>query len=462
MKLNQRERAKVISTFFTTAEVNRVAYQTNFVQRTHSKLSGSIFLQAFVFACLEHSRVSLNKIAQSCLDLGVEITAQGIDQRLSQASVAFMQQMFVKAMATFVNELALPLPVLVQFSGVNLIDSSIIPLADELAETYPGSGGNASSASLKLQVVFDFLYNNLRQFILAPGRQADKGFSDYLAVVQPGSLNIGDLGYFNLDNFRQIDQLSAYFLSRYQSRTAVLCPDGTVIDLLHELSSHPQAVVERSILLGKAQHLSCRLIAFRLKQEVAEQRRRKAKKAAKRRGKSIRPATLALLDWSIYVTNVPDTMLNAAQVAVIYRVRWQIELVFKLCKSYCGLRSFAHLRMDRLLTELYTRMMGLLLIYFLMAPLRMPAGPQANREVSPVQVRLICQRFARHLSQVVTDIDQLTGSLSQLNTHILRFGFKQKRKKKPNVCHSLALVSSVFQLPFSLNQEIDLLACPSF
>jgi len=46
-------------------------------------------------------------------------------------------------------------------------------------------------------------------------------------------------------------------------------------------------------------------------------------------------------------------------------VRWQIELIFKLWKSYCGLREFAHLRRDRILTELYARMIGLVLTHFL-------------------------------------------------------------------------------------------------
>ncbi len=195
---------------------------------------------------------------------------------------------------------------------------------------------------------------------------------------------------------------------------------------------------------------------------MVEQRRRRAKQAAQRRGKNIRPTTLALLEWSIYVTNVPETMLTAEQVAMLYRVRWQIELVFKLCKSYCGLRQFAHLRAERFLTELYARMIGLLLTFFILGPVRMPAGPNANREISPFQVCLIFRRFARQFSRTLNDVERMTETLSELMTHILRFGFKQKRKQKPNVCHALALVSLVFQVQFSLNQEVDLLACPSF
>lgn len=459
MNISDRQVAEVISTFFDWAKVTQVAYQTNFVQRSGSKLSGLIFLQAWVFAGLEHSRLSMNKIAQSCLDLGVVITAQAIEQRLSAASVAFMQQMFVAAMSCFINQVALPLPLLSQFSAINLSDSSSIPLSDKWAATYPGSGGNAPQASLKLRLVFDFLYQNVRQVILAPGRQSDKNFKGHLSLIQAGSLNIADLGFFNLDHFAQIDQRQAYFLSRYQSGTCLFEPDGTALELLKALNRQPGPLTQMTLRVGKQQRLACRLVAFRLPQEVAEQRRYRAKQAAQRRGKTVSPTTLALLAYAIYLTNVPETMLTAEQVALLYRVRWQIELVFKLCKSYCGLRSLERLGLHRFLTELYARLIGLLLLCFLTAPLRLLS---VNQELSLVQARLICQRFARLLNQALGNLQQVADTLAELYQHLLHFGFKHKRKARPNICHALALVSSVFQLQFSLDQEVDLLALAPF
>jgi hypothetical protein len=459
MNISNGQVARLISTFFERAKVTQVAYQTNFEQRSGGKLSGLLFLQAWVFACLEHSQVSLNKVAQSCLDLGVAITPQGLAQRLSAASVAFLEQMFRQALSCFFNQVALPLPLLSQFRAINLIDSSSIPLADELATTYPGSGGNAPAAILKLRLVFDFLSHNIRQLILAPGRQSDKNFSGYLSVVQAGSLNLMDLGFFNLTVLAQIDQRQAYFLSRYQSGTCLFTSEGTALELLRDLSHQSSPITQMTVLVGKQQRLKCRLIAFRLPQEVADQRRYRAKQAAQRRGKTVSPTTLALLDWSIYLTNVPETMLSAEQVALLYRVRWQIELLFKLCKSYCGLRSFARLGLHRLLTELYARLIGLVLLCFLTAPLRLLS---VNQELSLVQARLICQRFARRLNQALGQPELVAETLLDFHQHLLHFGFKPKRKAKPNICHALALASTVFQLQFSLEQEVDLLALPPF
>jgi hypothetical protein len=457
MKVNLTRIGLLIVSFFDKDKVQQMARLTKFVRRG-SVLSGPIFLQALVFACLEHPKVTLSQMAQACLDLGVAITPQGLDERLNSWSVVFMQTMFSQAMSLFINRLPLPLGVLHQFSRVNLIDSSIVPLPEALATEYPGSGGNASKASLKMRLVFDFLYGNLQQFILAPGIEPDQNFSAYLSVVQPGSLNLMDLGHFNLAHFKQIAQAQAYFLSRYHVHTGLLTDDEHPLDLLPLLQRCCQTSLDQPVRLSqqKQYRLPCRLVAFRLKQEVAEQRRRRAKADAQRRGQTVSPRTLALLDYAIYVTNVPQAMLSGEQVALLYRVRWQIELIFKLWKSYSGLRQFASLRRERLLTELYARMIGLVLTHFLVAPLRMPQGAQANCEISPVQVRQIFRRFARSLNQSLGCLERVVAELTLMLAHIQRFGFKQKRQKKPNICHALALVSVIHQLDLTLEPEFVL------
>lgn len=459
MQLDLETVASLLVSFFSPQKVQQAAYQTNFSQRSTDKLTAPLFLQAWVFACLEHREVTLSQIGQACLDLGVAVSAQGVDGRINQASSDFMAAMLSQAMATFVNRLPLPLPILNQFSAVNLIDSSIIPLPEAMADLYAGSGGNAAAASLKVRLVFEFQHGNLSQLLLAPGREPDQGFGAYLPLATAGSLNLMDLGHFNLSHFKAMDDQKAYFLSRYKHGTSLLTPQGDKIDLLPLLQEQCPSQLDRPVLLGqqKKHQIPCRLVAFRLKQELADQRRRKAKAAAKRRGQTVSPTSLALLDWAIYLTNVPQLMLTAEQIALLYRLRWQIELVFKLCKSVLGLRHFVRLRPAPVLTELYARLIGLVLTQFITAPLRLPLAWWSNREIRPVQVAKIFRRFARTLNQALGDLSQVLDHLRTLKSHILHFGFKQKRRKKPNICHALALASMVYQLPFTPAQEVALL-----
>jgi len=223
--------------------------------------------------------------------------------------------------------------------------------------------------------------------------------------------------------------------------------------LNYTLQSATTSSVDLDIRLGARQRLPCRLVAVRVPQEVADRRRQKAIDNARRKGRTPSKAYLALLDWTIFVTNAPAEMLAVPQVVALYRVRRQVELVFKLWKSYCGLGRIAGRRRERVLTELYAKMIGIVLIHFLIAPLRMPAGAGANREISPVQVRRILRRFARRLNLTLSGSRCLVHVLEEMVLHIGLFGFKQKRTKDPNVCHALDLVSGLFDLPEANSSE---------
>jgi hypothetical protein len=398
------------------------------------------------FGFLENEDLSLNDLAQICADIGVEITAQGLDQRLTDKAVAFLEKMFARAMDAFKNRIPLPLDILQQFNGVYLTDSSVIPLPDSMAQDYPGCGGNASKASVKVQLMFDFLLGNMIQVALRMGREPDQSYRDYLQAIPECALSITDLGYFALDAIKTIMyDRRAYFLSRYLARTGVLTPEGEVFNLLERLRDGPREPMEFPILLGKrAQHqLPCRLIALPVPQEVADRRRQKAKEKAKRQNKKIRKETLALMAWTIFVTNVPADMLSVEQTARLYPVRWQIELVFKLWKSHCGLRRFAHFRRERILVELYAKLIGAVLVHFFVAPMRMPEDSLSNCEISPVKVHKILQRFARDLNRSFGHPSQFQAVLTEMLSHIKRFGYKEKRKKDPNICHALALASAM-------------------
>ena len=195
--------------------------------------------------------------------------------------------------------------------------------------------------------------------------------------------------------------------------------------------------------MGKqAKHrLPCRLIALPVPQEVADRRRQEAKAKAKRQKATPNKETLALMDWTLFVTNVPADMLSIPQVAILYSVRWQVELVFKLWKSHCGLRLVAGVHRDRILVELYGKLIGAVLTHFLIAPLRMPAG-LTNREISPVKVRNVFRRFARELNLCLHCPTEFQAVLADMLAQIQRFGCKEKRKKEPNTCYALALASA--------------------
>ena len=444
MKLTLKQIGNRIQEFFSEG-IEVVARETKFVQRS-SKLTGSKFVQALVFTLLEKPEMSLSSLQQSCLDLDVSISEQGIDDRLDDKSVNFLKQLFSQAVKRFALAQPLAIPLLEQFKAIYLLDSTQISLPETLATLFPGAGGNASPASLKIQLVFDFLCGQIKQTEFCTGREPDQGYRGHESLIASGVLLIMDLGYFVLDIFKKINDADGYFLSRFQSQTALLTVTGERLTLKKLLAEQTTNIAEAKVLIGnrKQHRIPCRLIMLRLPQEVADRQRQKAKDNARRQGRQVSQEYLKLLDWALFITNAPHAMLHTEHVASLYRVRWQIELVFKLCKSFCGLDYIASFRSERILTELYARLIGLVLTYFLIAPFRLPDGATANREISAVKARQIFQRFARFFLLALNHSGDLAAYISDFFRHIARSGFKQKRQKSPNLLHSLSLLSACY------------------
>jgi len=79
-------------------------------------------MQTFVLGFVQHPEASLNLLCQVAADLGVEITKQGLQKRLSSAAVAYMQAMFDRGKDTLQNKVPIPLALLTQFTAVQLVD----------------------------------------------------------------------------------------------------------------------------------------------------------------------------------------------------------------------------------------------------------------------------------------------------------------------------------------------------
>ena len=438
-EVKEEEIAENIVGFFRDEKIEKMARETKFVQRV-SRLTGLRFVKILVMGFLEKPEGTLNHLAQVGADCEVRITPQGIDERINEYSVAFMKAVLGHAMEWFRQQCPLLLPLLQLFSAIRIVDSSILPLPAGMEAQYPGAGGSGPQASLKIQLVFDFLAGHFEQICIQPGRNPDQSFRDYLQGIQAGALILADLGYFCLDSFCAIVKRQAYFLSRYLYPTGILTLAGERIDLVNWLRNETQNSLDIPIQLGcqKRHRIPCRLIAMRVPPEVAQERRRKAIEKARTNHKVPSQDYLDLLAWSLFVTNVPAQLLSIDQIPLFYRLRWQIELLFKLWKSFAGLNAIGPWRSDRILTELYAKLIACVLFQFLFAPLRIPDDDWDDRELSFFLSWQICSRSAQRLTQALSNLSDFIPILSRMFDDFVRFALKQKRVHRPNALHRLA------------------------
>jgi hypothetical protein len=415
--------APKIQTFFNQT-ANQVARATGFVERA-SKLTGALFLQTLTFGFLGDPDASLSGLVETSRDLDVTITKQGLQTRIVEA-VPFLKEMFQQGLLLFRNTLPLDLKLLQQFTAIFITDGSTVALPDGLKDEFPGCGGDGPDAAVKIQLTFEFLRGVIAGITFQSGRSPDQAYAGDLQSILPGSLHLTDLGYFVLARFRTIDEQKAYFLSRFDTKTALFdAVTGEPLDLLAWLRAHPDAQFEQGVLIGKEERLRCRMVVVRVPQEVADQRRRKAYETARRKGRTPSERHLELMNWSIFITNVPATMLTLQQVVLLYSVRWQVELLFKLCKSECALDRVAGLRRERVLSELYAKLIGIVVMQFLLAPYR-----DHERELSAVKVVRIIQHHVSRLIESMGNLDQLIETLQNLVARFLKNGAKDKRQKR--------------------------------
>src|SRR2546421_7045300 len=119
---------------------------------------------------------------------------------------------------------------------------------------------------------------------------------------------------------------------------------------------------------------------------IVNERRRVAKKKAKKKGYVPSKAHLHLLAWNLFISNVPSKIWKTTTVVKAYPIRWQIELIFKSWKSYLHLASINTKKADTTLCYLYGRMLLIVLNYALCPHIRYHLWLKKKRELSVLKL----------------------------------------------------------------------------
>ena len=96
-------------------------------------------------------------------------------------------------------------------------------------------------------------------------------------------------------------------------------------------------------------------MASRVPEAIVNERRRKARKHAKKKGDTPSKAHLELLAWHLFITKVPSTMWKTETVIKVYLIRWQVELIFTSWKSSLHLASINTKKEDTTLQQSFSQ-----------------------------------------------------------------------------------------------------------
>lgn len=419
---------------------DQLGRETEFIKRER-KFTGATFAQTLVFGWLANGQASLDEMNQAAAAIGVGVSGQGIDQRFTPEAVVFMEAVLLATIAQVVCAEPVAVDILDRFNGVYIRDSTVIGLPQPLTLVWLGCGGShGETAALKVQVEWELSTGAFTDIALRPGREHDSQVLGSCAELPPGSLTLRDLGYFKLDQLEKEHDDRRFWLTRYKSGTTLGDEKGACFDLQEWLKELPQSLhrAERAVSMGVKHQIPCRLIVARVSPEQAAETRRKLKKTAQKRGQTVSKARLALADWVIYVTNVPPEHLSLEEALVLVRVRWQIELLFKLWKNEGQLDESRSEKPWRILCEIYAKLIALVIQHWLIL-----VGCWGNTQRSLTKAAQTIRKFAFSLASAIGKARQLRTTIGQIRQCLVSGCRMNTRNTQPNTYQLLWYLENV-------------------
>jgi len=211
------------------------------------------------------------------------------------------------------------------FADVVVQDGSSFAVHDALDETFGGRFTKIRPAAVELHTFASVFRDQVLNTQLAPDKDAERDFLPAPGELT-GKLLLADRGYPSLDYFEQVIAAKGYFLMRSKSdvNPKVRCARG------------PGGRIPR--LEGYWLQDILRWLPRRRLDLQVEWERPQGRTLWLRMVLIWNPSKK---QYTMLITNVPRRLLTARQLTEVYRLRWQIELIFKEWKSHANLHEFA-------------------------------------------------------------------------------------------------------------------------
>jgi hypothetical protein len=191
------------------------------------------------------------------------------------------------------------------------------------------------------------------------------------------------------------------------------------------------------VIIGTNVQIAARLLVQRVPAAVAAQRRQRVTDEAHGKRRPVSKDALALTAWTIVITNVPREQLSLAEALVVLKIRWQIELFFKLWKSHGHVDEWRTKKPARILCEIYANLIGLLFQHWLLV-----VSTWENPERSAMKAAKIVMAYAAELAMAQRDPAHFLTVLLALAQALRRWARIQKRQKRPSTAQRLLALTA--------------------
>lgn len=338
--LFQLQGKKKLEKFFDKSVINNIARRTGFVQRRCKKIKAFPFVVGFLISCFNGNSTFSEWALQISILTHKRVSKQGVFSRISNSTTEFASQLLAHVLLQQ-SRRDFTCSLFASFGKVLLQDSTTLRLPQVLANIFRGNHSRGEQKAVaRIQSVFDIKAKQFIHFSLGAFTQNDQSASSSIVKhLCKGDLVIRDLGYFAIAVFEKIIAAKAHFVSRLKFGVTISDKNGKQL-LLKDLLKQKRGT-DRMVYIGSEKKLLVRLIMIPLPAAQAEEKVRKAKKDRDARLNHSREY-YQWLRFNVYITTVATDVWTARQVHQAYKVRWQIEIIFKSWKSGFNLQHVLH------------------------------------------------------------------------------------------------------------------------
>lgn len=423
-----------ISDFFSESNIDRIARDSKFIQR-ESKLKAHMFLESIMFNAFDNTQTSLNDYTDSLfLRHNVKISKQAIYERFNKHSVRFVKTILKDLMKSNINSHFNSVH-FTKFKRVLIKDSTAFEMPSYMKRKYAGNGGNSSESAARIQYEYDLKSCDVTDLSLSSSNVNDYiNAEKTMSKVRKGDLIIRDLGYSALERLKDIMQKKAFFLNRLKSDMGIYrYENGKYLRISHntirkEVISSKKDSIEKDVYIGRRKYMPVRLIIFKVPDDKVQKRLIKQLKKSERRKTKASTTVLNRIDLNMFITNVDNSVLDAQSVFEIYKLRWQIELIFKIWKSLLGIHLYKPVKQERIETIIYAKLILIMLNWNIIAGFTNQVFNKIKRVISYHKAYKTLLSFKTDLMKSWRSDKMLKALLILLFKKFLYSHIKEKRK----------------------------------
>lgn len=283
-----------------------------------AKIGPRQFVIALIFSLsnMDSGKRTIETLRRAVMEsIGETISRGGFWERIATDRLFNFILLVVQSAIQQMGEVFIPgdqlkaLAATLKVKGILVLDSTSISLPEMAGAIFPGPRNNVAPAVIKWHNCFDLFGGSIKWFDLSPGTSHDNNhFPDLKLVV--GYLVIFDLGYFDYTLMQAIANVGGKFLSRIKTNSVI-----RIEQIIHGL---PKKFIGKHLLTSRIPKgislieiigsFGNGLFQFRI----------------------IGFWNPIDKNYHWYVTNLE---VSAKLIYPLYRLRWAVELFFKMAKS---------------------------------------------------------------------------------------------------------------------------------